>query len=137
MRSRWIAATTVACALTLTSSAEAQQGQYWHAPFGWRIIGHKVVNGGSDTDWIYTPGARRYHQLRLCAYNAALHMKDFDIYFRNGGHQDVSTRDRLNPGMCTRIVEIRGGARDITRIRLKYGRMAGGLQAPTVRLTAR
>jgi len=133
MQSKWIAA-AVACALTLTSSADAGR---WTGPGSWRVIATKVVNGGADTDWIYTPGARRYYQVRLCAENAPLHMKDFDIYFANGGHQDVSTRDRLNPGMCTRIVEIRGGARDVTRIRLKYGRIARGFQSALVRLWAR
>ena len=137
MHSKWLSAAAAACALTLASSADAQQANHWYGPGGWRVIGHKVVNGGSDTDWVYTPGSRRYRQVRLCVANAPLHMKDFDIYFRNGGHQDVATRDRLNPGMCTRVVDIRGGARDITRIRLKYGRLARGVQAPLVRLSAR
>ena len=143
MHPKWIVAATVVCALALASSADAQDarhgqhGQHWYGPGGWRVIGTKTVNGGADTDTIYTPGARHYRQVRLCAYNAPLHMRDFDIYFRNGGHQDVATRDRLNPGMCTRIVDIRGGWRDITLIRLKYGRIARGFQAPLVRLSAR
>lgn len=135
MQSKWIAA-AVACALTLTSSADAGR---WTGPGSWRVIATKVVNGGADTDWIYTPGARRYYQVRLCAENAPLHMKDFDIYFANGGHQDVRTRDILRPGTCTRVIELSGRAtRDVTRVRLKYGQLARGLrQAPLVRVTAR
>jgi hypothetical protein len=146
MRSKWVAAAGAALAVGLAASAAAQQrhpgwhgpgghGPGWHA--GWHVIGHKIVNSGSDTDWIYTPGARRYRQLRLCAYNAPLHMRDFDVYFANGGHQDVRTRDRLAPGTCTREIDLNGRARDITRIRLKYGRIARGFQAPLVRVSAR
>jgi hypothetical protein len=118
-----------------TASAEAQQVNWYQ---GWRVIGFKVVNGGSDTDWINTPGARRYRQIRICAFNAPLGMRDVDVYFANGGHQDLNTRDILRPGTCTRALDLNGRARDITRVRLKYGRLARGLhQAPLVRVTAR
>ena len=132
MRAKWIAA---GAALCLASSAAAQYGPGWFQ--GWRVIGYKVVNGGSDTDWIYTPGAWRYRQIRLCAFNAPLNMRDVDIYYANGGHQDVDTRDRLNPGTCTRAIDLNGRGRNIARIRLKYGEIARGFQAPMVRVTAR
>lgn len=134
MQSKWIAAAAAALAVTLAASADAQRHGWFQ---GWRVIGTKVVNGGSDTDWIYTPGAVRYRQLRICAFNAPLTMRDVDVYFRNGGHQDVDTRDILRPGTCTRDIDLNGRARDITRIRLKYGRIARGFQAPMVRVTAR
>jgi hypothetical protein len=135
MRSKWIAAAAAACAATFATSAGAQHGPGWFQ--GWRVIGQKVVNGGSDTDNIYTPGAVRYRQLRVCAFNAPLGMRDMDVYFANGGHQDVATRDILRPGTCTRVIDLNGHARDIARIRLKYGRLARGFQAPLVRVTAR
>ena len=138
MRSKWIAATAAVFAMGLASGANAQgSGLQWFQ--GWRVIGYKVVNGGSDTDWIYTPGAHRYRQLRICAFNAPLSMRDVDVYFANGGRQDVKTRDILRPGTCTRAIELSGRAtRDITRIKLKYGKLARGLrQNPLVRVTAR
>jgi len=138
MWSMWISGAVAASAMGIASSAEAQVGgMHWFQ--GWRVIGYKVVNGGSDTDWVYTPGSQRYRQLRICAFNAPLGMRDVDVYFANGGHQDVATRDILRPGTCTRTIAVKGHvARDITRIRLKYGRLARGLhQNPMVRVTAR
>lgn len=136
MRSTWIAAAVAMCAFGVATGAEAQRPMHWFQ--GWRVIGYKVVNGGSDTDWVYTPGNQRYRQLRICAFNAPLGMRDVDVYFANGGHQDVNTRDILRPGTCTRAIDLKGQARDITRVRLKYGRLARGLhQAPMVRVTAR
>lgn len=136
MRSMWIAMASAACVMTLASSAYAQGALRFFQ--GWRVIGFKTVNGGSDTDTVYTPGAQRYRQIRICAFNAPLGMRDVDVYFANGGHQDVNTRDILRPGTCTRDINLGRVARDVTRIRLKYGRLARGLhQSPMVRVTAR
>ena len=131
--------------LTLGIAATAASAQYetrhhrppnhWNAQ--WRVIGYKVVNGGTDTDYIYTPGRQRYRQLRLCAYNSPIRMRDFDVYFANGSKQDVKTRERLGPGTCTRVIDLKGNARDVTRVRLKYQRLARGFRAPLVRVTAR
>src|SRR5262245_37762693 len=135
MRSKVMAAAMAVCAMSLASSADAQGAMHWFQ--GWRVIGVKVVNGGADTDWINTPGARRYRQIRICAFNAPLSMRDVDVYFANGGHQDVRTRDILRPGTCTRDIDLNGRTRDIARIRLKYSPLARGLrQAPLVRVTA-
>src|SRR5215467_4949113 len=67
MQSKLIAAATAVCAMTLAASADAQRGPGWFQ--GWRVIGYKVVNGGSDTDNIYTPGPARFRQIRVCAFN--------------------------------------------------------------------
>ena len=134
MQATWIAAAAGVLAVTFAASADAQRPGWFQ---GWRVIGYKVVNGGSDTDWINTPGAHRYRQVRVCAFNAPLHMRDMDIYYANGGHQDVNTRDVLRPGTCTRAIDLNGRGRDISRVRLKYGQIARGFQAPLVRVTAR
>lgn len=122
-------------ALAASSAASAQYAGQHHNG-GWRVIGYKIVNGGSDTDTVYTPGRQRYSHIRICAYNAPLRLRDLDVYFANGGRQDVPTRERLNPGTCTRAVDLDGRARDITHVRLKYGQIARGGRLPLVRVTA-
>ena len=135
---RILAAATLGMA---ASAAGAQQAQHHRPPSQWagqwHVIGYKVVNGGSDTDNIYLPGRQRVRQLRLCAYNAPLRLRDFDVYFANGARQDVKMRDRVNPGTCSRAIDLKGRARDVTRVRLKYGRIQRGYRAPLVRVTAR
>src|SRR5205085_11527186 len=111
MNAKWIAAAAGALAVTFAASADAQRPG-WQG--GWHVIGLKVVNGGTDTDAIYTPGRQNFRQLRVCAYNAPLRMRDFDVYFANGGHQDVNTRERLGAGTCTRAIGLNGRGRDIT-----------------------
>jgi hypothetical protein len=117
-------------------NARAGQERYWNFG-GWRTIAYKTISGGTDTDRIYAPGRQRYARVRLCSLNAPIRMRDFDVYFANGGHQDVRTRDRLGPGSCTRAIDLSGGRRDITLIRLKYERLNRSMQRPLIRVQAR
>ncbi len=144
MQVKWLAVAAAALAITGATTADAQYPPYRPGPGpgygwyqGWRIIGFKVVNGASDTDWIYTPGARRFRQIRVCAFDGPITLRDLDVYYANGGHQDIDTRDVLGPGTCTRPLDLKGYGRDIARIRLKYGQLDRSLRTPTVRVTAR
>ncbi len=81
--------------------------------------------------------AARYHQLRLCVFNAPLTMRDFDVRYRNGGHQDIAVRQTLRAGTCTRNVDLAGNRRDVTAVRLKYSAIRRGFGRPIVRVQAR
>jgi hypothetical protein len=119
-----------------TTAIPSQALAQW-LPRGWHVIGDKVVNGRHDTDNIYVPGRQAFRQIRLCAFNAPLHMRDLRVYYRNGAHQDVGVRQYIQPGTCTRNVDLRGRVRDISRVRLKYDRIALRARAPLVRVAAR
>ena len=125
-----------AMAQDIEVNARAGEERFWNF-HGWRTIAYKTISGGTDTDRIYAPGRQRYTRLRLCSLNAPIRMRDFDVYFANGGHQDVRTRDRLGPGSCTRAIDLNGGRRDITVIRLKYERLHRSMQRPLIRVQAR
>jgi hypothetical protein len=120
----------VAIAMLAAAPATAQQGN-------WRTVAFKTVSGGTDVDRINVPGGRRWHQVRLCVFNAPLRMRDFDIRFDNGQRQDVSVRQRIAAGRCTRNVDLTGRVRDIDWIRLKYERIARGYTRPLVRVQVR
>jgi hypothetical protein len=106
-------------------------------PRGWHVVGYKTVNGRSDADNIYVPGRQAFRQIRLCAFNAPLRLRDFRIIYGNGARQDVRTRQYLRPGTCTRNVDLRGRVRDIARVHLAYDRIALRARAPLVRVAAR
>jgi hypothetical protein len=64
-------------------------------------------------------------------------MRDVDVRFRNGGHQDIGTRQLMRAGTCTRKLDLRGARHDVTRVRLKYTPLARGWVRPVVRVQAR
>lgn len=119
-----------AAGVLATAPATAQQS-------AWRTIAYKTVNGGTDVDRINVRGDRRYRQVRLCVFNAPLRMRDFDIRFENNQRQDVSVRERIRAGTCTRNIDLVGNRRDIEWIRLRYERIARGYTRPLVRVQVR
>jgi hypothetical protein len=138
---RIITFSTAALALAATGVNAQYRPQHHRPPYNsvghWRVIGTKTVNGASDSDTINVRGRDRFRQVRLCAYAAPLRLRDFDIRFANGGHQDVRTRQIIGAGSCTRVVDLNGRARDLDRIRLRYDRLHRGMVAPRVQVSAR
>ncbi|HET7606736.1 MAG TPA: hypothetical protein VFK28_11790 [Sphingomicrobium sp.] len=131
MRRTMIFATTAVTAAVLgTAPAEAQR---WN---NWRTIAYQTVNG-RDTDNIRVRGTARYRQLRVCVYGGPIHMRDVDVWFRNGRRQDIGTRRLMRPGTCTRNLDLRGYYRDVTRVRLKYAPLARGWVRPLIRVQVR
>jgi hypothetical protein len=129
---RTIILAAAAGALAMTSAAPAS-AQYNR---NWRTIAYKTVNG-RDTDNIRVPGTARYRQLRVCVSGGPIHMRDVDVWFRNGRHQDIGTRNLMRAGTCTRNLDLRGYYRDVTRVRLKYAPLARGWVRPLVRVQVR
>jgi hypothetical protein len=130
-RKLFLAAT--AAAVTVTAAAPAS-AQYWrHA---WRTIAYTTVNG-RDSDVIRVPGTARYRQLRVCVYGGPIRMRDVDVRFRNGRHQDIGTRQYMRAGTCTRNLDLRGTYRDVNAVRLRYTPLARGWVRPVVRVQVR
>jgi hypothetical protein len=128
------AAAGAASLLTAVVPVQAQQWRYDER--GWRTIGYTRVDG-RDSDRINLPGVTRQRQIRLCAMNAPLRLRDFDVRFANGGRQDVNTRAVLPAGRCTRAADLRGNRRDIQSVRLRYEPILRTRDRPVVRVQVR
>jgi hypothetical protein len=110
MKKLLMAAGTAIASLVMISPAQA----------AWVQIAERIVTDRFDVDNIVLPGPVRYTRVKVCVTNNPVHFYDMDIFFANGGHQDVSLRQRLNNGECTRNIDLNGGARNINRIKFKY-----------------
>ena len=129
-----LAAAGAAATFVAVAPAAAQQWRWDDR--GWRTIGYTRVDG-RDRDTIYLPGRTRQRAIRLCAMNAPLRLRDFDIRFENGRRQDVATRAVLPAGRCTRAVDLRGNRRDIASVRLRYEPIFRAAMRPVVRVQVR
>lgn len=88
--------------------------------FAWDLLGTRDVRDRVDRDTIVVEGARRFDRIRLCVYRRPVHFIDLDVRFANGGHQDVSVRQRINPGQCTRAINLEGDDRNIVSVSMLY-----------------
>ena len=128
--------TAAAAAATLVAVAPASAQQWRWNEGGWRTIGYARVDG-RDTDTINAPGMSRQREVRVCALNAPLRLRDFDVRFANGTRQDVNTRVALPAGRCTRAIDLKGNRRDIASVRLRYEPFRRGYARPVVRVQVR
>ncbi|ANP45539.1 hypothetical protein ATE48_06210 [Candidatus Viadribacter manganicus] len=102
----------------------------------WTQIGARDVRDRTDRDVIVVEGPRQFERIKLCVYRNPVHFYDVDVFYRNGGHQDVSVRARINPGECTRVIDLNGDDRNITRVALVYEETSFRRRSATVRLFA-
>jgi hypothetical protein len=102
----------------------------------WDEIAVREVTDRYDVDVVNLPGNRTFARVKVCVYNNPVHFYDFDIFFRNGGHQDVPVRARINAGECTRVIDLKGGRRNIDRIKFKYEETSWFIGRATVRIFA-
>jgi hypothetical protein len=130
-RTMILAAATAAVAVVGTTPAAAQYRRN-----AWHTIAYTTVKG-RESDTIRLPGTARYRQLRACVYGGPINMRDVDVRFRNGGHQDIGTRSLMRAGTCTRSLDLRGARRDVTQVRLRYAQLRRGWIHPVVRIQVR
>ncbi len=103
----------------------------------WTQIGVREVRDATDRDVIVVEGPRQFERIKLCVYRNPVHFYDLDVRFANGGSQDVSIRSRINPGQCTRAIDLNGDDRNITRVSMLYEETSfGRRRTATVRLYA-
>src|SRR5690349_15140961 len=98
-----LTAAAAAATVAIVAPADAQRSR----PGNWHTVGYKTVNG-HDTDTIRLPGTARYRQLRVCVFNGPIQMRDLDVRYRNGGHQDIAVRELMRAGTCTRNIDLAG-----------------------------
>lgn len=100
--------------LGATGMAVAQQPQHHRPPprpplpgpnpghgGSWTTIGYTTVGSGRDRDVIRVRGDDRHRQIRVCALNRSIEMRDLHVRFANGGRQDIRVRQVIRAGTCT------------------------------------
>lgn len=104
--------------------------------FAWTQIGARDVSDRTERDTIVVEGPRQFERIKLCVYRQPVHFLDIDVRYANGGHQDVSVRERVNPGQCTRAIDLDGDDRNITTVSMMYEETSFRRRHATVRLFA-
>lgn len=88
---------------------------------GWEKLGEKEVAFRGDRD-VIPVGAQdgRFDALRLHVTGNGLELLDLKVVFGNGESQDVTVRENLAEGARTRVIDLTGNTRVITRVELVY-----------------
>jgi len=87
----------------------------------WFFLGDKKVSFGVDRDIIHFGNWKDdVRQLKLKITDGPLKMYDMKIYFDNGSVQEVQLRKRFAQGSESRIIDLEGGLRHLSKIEFWY-----------------
>jgi hypothetical protein len=87
----------------------------------WRFIADKWVSFGVDHDVIVLGNANdAFTKLKLRVTDGPLKIYDMKVYFDNGAVQDVSIRNTIRQGGESRVIDLDGGTRHLSKIEFWY-----------------
>jgi len=87
----------------------------------WFFLEDKTVGFGVDHDVIHFGNWKDdVRQIKLKVTDGPLKMYSMKIYFDNGGVQDVGLRMRFNQGSESRVIDLDGGLRHLSKIEFTY-----------------
>lgn len=87
----------------------------------WKFVADKKVSWGLDHDVIYTGNNNDdFRQLKLKVTDGPLKIYDMKVYFDNGEVQDVSIRFRFPQGGESRVIDLNGALRHLSKIEFWY-----------------
>jgi len=88
---------------------------------GWFFLGDKAVGFGVDHDVIHFGNWKDdVRQVKIRVTDGPLKMYSMKIYFDNGGVQDVELRNRFAQGSESRVIDLDGGLRHLSKIEFWY-----------------
>ena len=115
--------TTIVCS-TLLVAVCSLTAAFKPAPkntSNWFFLEDKKVGFGVDHDVIHFGNWKDdVRQIKLKVTDGPLKMYDMKIYFDNGSVQDVQLRSRFNQGSESRVIDMDGGLRHLSRIEFWY-----------------
>lgn len=125
-----LAAASIVASAGFAVDASAARG-------GWHTIGTRNVNGTVDRETIRVRGNERFRSLRICAARRPIRVLGANVDFANGGSQDLNATSILSAGECSRAIDLRGRARDITQVRMTYAKFRMFSRTPVLIVQAR
>jgi len=87
----------------------------------WKFLGDKWVSFSVDRDVIHFGDLRDdVRQLQIRVTDGPLKMYDMKVYFDNGDVQDVQLRSNFKQGSSSRVIDLNGGLRHLSKIEFWY-----------------
>lgn len=123
-----VVAVSLACILVLVAVVGAVADD-------WELLGRKTVALGADRDeiWVGT-GEGTFKAIKLRVVDTGVEFDRLLVVLRNGRTIDVSIRDFIPAGGETRVIDLPGRERYITKVILHYTTRPGTLDRAEVQL---
>ena len=111
----------IAAVFSLTSSFTSIKTSQTNKTGDWFFLEDKNVGFGVDHDVIHFGNWKDdVRQIKLKITDGPLKMFNMKVHFDNGSTQDVSLRLRFAQGSESRVIDMDGGLRHLTKIEFWY-----------------
>jgi hypothetical protein len=104
----------------------------------WEKLGERKVNLIADRDVIQV-GKREggFRQIRIHVLDNAITVERVVVVYGNGANDDLPVRALIPAGGKSRVIDLRGGKREIRRIEMRFKSIRNGRGRATVEVWAR
>ena len=92
---------------------------------GWHKIGEMVASFAKERDVMFVTGADKFAALKIKVTDADIKISDIEVYYENGTQEDINVRTDIKNGGKSRVINLKGGERQIKKIAFVY-KTAGG-----------
>jgi hypothetical protein len=87
---------------------------------GWHKIGEITASFNMQDESIFVLGADEFKSIKLRVTDAPINIESMHIVYEDGGIQDVDLKDELAAGSETRVIELDGSDRDLSKVSFTY-----------------
>lgn len=104
----------------------------------WEKLGERKVNRVADRDTIVV-GRKEggFRQIRIHVLENSIHIERLTVVYGNGANDDLPVRALIPAGGKSRIIDLRGGKREIRRVEMVFQSIRNGKGRATVEVWAR
>lgn len=104
----------------------------------WELLGVRQVSDKVDRDVIaVTAKEGRFTKLQVRVKLAPVQFRSMKVHFANGETQDVELKDVIRPNQASRVIDLPGVARVISKVEFVYDAQTLGKKGAMVRLFGR
>jgi hypothetical protein len=87
----------------------------------WELLGKRTVSFRADRDVIRVSGSEgTFRKIKLKVLNRRIKLLDLKVHFADGSTFDVSVRKTITAGSETRVIDLPGAARVISKVEMTY-----------------
>lgn len=126
-----LAAGVVLASLPLDLAAQEKFGR-------WEKLGERKVDRIAERDVIMVGNKEGgFRQLRIHVLENSIHIERLTVVYGNGANDDLPVRALIQAGGKSRVIDLKGGKRNIRRVEMQFQSIRNGKGRATVEVWAR
>ena len=90
------------------------------AKAGWHKIGEVKASFKMENESIVVLGKDAFKSIKLKVTDAPINIENVQVFYESGDPEDVSVKSELKAGAETRVIDLKGGTREIKKVVFTY-----------------